>query len=193
MVILIPNTLRPALTILSTVEGRQWLETNGETQVDIIPANQLCLSFSTFDTREYSFTNYATQLCKAQSSAVRFERILKFASFPDLDNEDPYKREADLLQQENRIIKNFLSWLRHSRKVEEVLSLSVLDRLLCPHTDSDVSSCVQDFNIQRLDWRKLDLYLRDLNGDLRELHLYSSGNPAVLDHWEEYLPKFKKV
>ena len=59
------------------------------------------------------------------------------------------------------------------------------DHLHTPQTDQAVEYCVQTFKVSVLNWRKLDLCLADLdpNGTLKKLHLYSSGNKAVIRNW----------
>lgn len=99
------------------------------------------------------------------------------------------------LRKDYKEIVMVMNWLKRRKpKVTQVLELSVPDRLFCPHSDNDVRDCVNDWGVRVLKWRKLDLYLCNLDkDDLEELHLYSSGNPSVHDQWCAQLPAFKKV
>ncbi|KUI69791.1 Subtilisin DY [Cytospora mali] len=136
----------------------------------------------------------------------RFERVLKYANFPDLDIAPAPKTiaptmsttptsalETDTWRQDHTEIKGVLDWLK-KRRVTTILNLSVSDRLHCPHSDDVVASCINGFGIRVLKWKKLDLYLGNLDEkakeQLQELHLYSSGKWAVHDEWFQELPKF---
>lgn len=126
----------------------------------------------------------------------KFEAILKYANFPDLDRPTPpHARDMmESLQNHYTGVKMICEWLER-RGVEEVLEITVLDRLLRPHTDDDVAYCINGRGVRVLKWRKLDLYLGKLNDKhhLRELHLYSSGNRCLHEHWYRELPKFSNV
>ena len=160
----------------------------------------MCLSLSNIDTEEQSFTEYVDWLMAhsddEQGKIFKFESVLKYAKFPDLNTQTP-KQAQDVtasMQVDHTEIRTVLDWLR-KRGVKEILELSVPDRLFCPHSDEDVAKCVNDFAVRVLKWRKLDLYLGNFTGKrhLRELHLYSSGNRSVHDQWISNLPEFDKV
>jgi hypothetical protein len=163
-------------------------------------AKAMCLLLSNIDTEEQSFTEYVEWL-KAHSDDDRgqifkFESILKYAKFPDLNTQTP-KLVQDVtgsMQADHTEIWTVFEWLM-KRGVKEVLELSVPDRLFCPHSDDHVASCVNGFAVRVLRWRKLDLYLGNITDKdhLRELHLYSSGNRSVHDQWCRELPMFRKV
>jgi hypothetical protein len=174
---------------------------------------------STINTEERKFDEYVNWLRDPKSVAIKrfkFEKILKYANFPDLSDQQPSFTSHTLadLKSEHDEIKKVFEWLK-TRSVQEVLELSVNDRLLGPHSDEDVAYCVREFAVRVLKWRKLDLYLpafktspnpkanSDQDGtgapenviyaELRELHLYSSGNQSVLDQWYRELENFKNV
>lgn len=164
-------------------------------------ADTICLHLTNIKTEEQSFTEYV-QWLEAEDETIgnvfKFEKILKYAKFPDLHTQMP-KHSEDLvasLRQDHNEIKIVMDWLqRRKTPVTQILELSVPDRLFCPHSDDDVRSCVVGWGIRVLNWRKLDLYLRNLTDkdDLEELHLYSSGNKSVHEQWYDELPTFTKV
>ncbi|KAI9773356.1 MAG: hypothetical protein M1840_007571 [Geoglossum simile] len=164
-----------------------------------VEADTICLHLSTIDTEEQSFTEYVQWLQSQKANMGRifkFESILKYANFPDLNTQIPKHIQdvAASLRVDHTEIRIVFKWLR-SRGVKQVLELSVPDRLLCPHSDDDVAYCVNGSAVRVLKWRKLDLYLGNLKdkNDLREIHLYSSGNRSVHRQWYEELKKFPNV
>ncbi|KAK4099055.1 hypothetical protein N658DRAFT_509100 [Parathielavia hyrcaniae] len=168
-----------------------------EAEVD---ASAMCLSLSNIDTEEQSFTDYVEWLMAhkddEQGSIFKFERILKYAKFPDLNTQTP-KQIQDVMadkQANYTEIRTMFEWLS-KRGVAEVLELSVPDRLFSPHSDDDVAECVNAFAVRVLKWRKLDLYLGNITdkNHLREVHLYSSGNRSVHDQWCLQLSEFRNL
>lgn len=114
--------------------------------------------------------------------AIKFEKVLRYADFPDLISTfpctlDDYRKDYDE-------VHDVLRWL-NAKGVEEIVEVKVLDRLNTPHDDNVVKYCVQEFKVRTLDWRKLDLCLADLDPQktLKTLHLYTSGNMAVIHNW----------
>ena len=55
-----------------------------------------------------------------------------------------------------------------------------------PLDEDKICVCLKDLEVEELDWRRLDLGIEpivSLGPTLSTLHLYSSGNWAVLSHW----------
>ncbi|EHK21354.1 uncharacterized protein TRIVIDRAFT_152771 [Trichoderma virens Gv29-8] len=122
----------------------------------------------------------------------RHEKYLKSVTFPDLSGQAPFMSNEDL-KQDHREVNDVLQWLS-DQNVQGIMGLFVEDRLQCPHNDEDVTKCVNEFNVRVLNWRKLDIYLKDFDKELvEELHLYSSGNRSVHDQWLDQIPRFKRV
>jgi len=139
------------------------------------------LSF--FDTKNQDFFEYVTGL--VANKALKFERVIRYASFPDLqfsprDLNVDYRRDHDE-------VALVLNWLKDRKEgfVDKIGELNVLDRLHTPHDDEVITKYVESFQVKHLDWRKLDLYVGEFehNSTLETLHLYSSGNKAVISHW----------
>jgi hypothetical protein len=57
-----------------------------------------------------------------------------------------------------------------------------------PHSDSAIEDCLRSFEVEILDWRKVDLCLETILTacrNVRQLYLRWSGNRAVLRAWSE--------
>lgn len=90
-----------------------------------------------------------------------------------------------------------LKWLRQ-KEVKSILRLVVPDCRVNPLAEDRICTCLEGFGVVELNWRRLDLGIEpilSLASTLTVLHLYSSGNWAVLSHWvsEGGLQKLKKV
>ncbi|KAK5997909.1 hypothetical protein PT974_00275 [Cladobotryum mycophilum] len=147
------------------------------------------------DTTVQSFAEFVESLRKQASTYLRFESVLKYAEFPDLNKHtaSTQRPNKDMFRTEHSEISDVIDWLR-SRQVTEVMKLVVPDRLHSPHSDDEVMHCVNGLGVRILDWKKPDLYLPKLDKDfLRELHLYSSGNQSVIDQWCKELGNFPKL
>lgn len=139
-----------------------------------------------------SFADYVRGLKTMEAKFFRFEKVLKYATFPELSSQESFTSSEDMRQDHSEVMDVF-DWLR-DRGAQQVLRLSVGDRLHCPHSDEDVAACVNTFGVRDLNWRKLDLYLKNMtDSPIEELHLYSSGNRSVHDQWMSQLPRFKQV
>jgi hypothetical protein len=90
----------------------------------------------------------------------------------------------------------FFDWLR-GRSVTDILKVAV-DDTDDPHSDLAIEECLTRFNVETLDWRRIDLCPETLLSacpDVRELHLRWSGNRAVLRAWgePEGLPRLQRL
>lgn len=144
------------------------------------------------DAKNQSCTDYVQMLTAMDVKFFQYEKLLKYATFPDLSGQAPSMGNEDL-GRDHREVKDFFDWL-DKRGVNEVMTLTVEDHLHCPHDDEDVAKCVNNFRVRVLKWRKLDIYLTNLRKDvIEELHLWSSGNQSVHDQWLGQIPEFKQV
>lgn len=85
-----------------------------------------------------------------------------------------------------------LGWLKNNKKVEGIYELRVRDSCYMPHTEMAIRLCVAPFDIEVLDWRRLDMSLSVLHAmddeksltcpKLKRLRLYAGGWPA-LAYW----------
>ncbi|KAK4151165.1 hypothetical protein C8A00DRAFT_17418, partial [Chaetomidium leptoderma] len=69
--------------------------------------------------------------------------------------------------------------------VQRIERLEVDEHVYHPHSDEAIGQAIQGLEIERFDWRKTDMAVTILHGmsSTRVLHLYSSGNDAVLRSW----------
>lgn len=77
--------------------------------------------------------------------------------------------------------------------MNDIIELTVLDRLVNPHDEVIIGTYVKKFNVEVLNWRLLDLSISVFRNSepnennaleqIRELHLYTSGKRAVISHW----------
>lgn len=81
----------------------------------------------------------------------------------------------------------FFTWLRR-KNVKRILRVIVDDHTDPPHSDEAIKQCLAPFGVEILNWSKSDLdpvTIFDASKELREVHLYWSGNNAVLRGWSE--------
>ncbi len=107
-------------------------------------------------------------------------------------------KENSHFEREHTEVFKVLKWL-YDKGVKSIIKLKVPDRLVNPHNDLRMARQVERFKVEILDWKVLDLSISifsvDVKGRIKELHLYSSGNRAVISHWfsPEGITSLKKV
>ena len=94
---------------------------------------------------------------------------------------------GDSVHAEHTEIFKVLNWLKE-KKVNEIIELTVPDRLVNPHDEVKIGKYVRNFEVEVLNWRFLDMSISIFEDPktrerIRELHLYSSGKRAVISHW----------
>ena len=124
---------------------------------------------------------------------IKFESVLRYVHFPDL-SQIPLLKDQKRDREEVPLI---LRWLRQ-KGVKSILRLVVPDCRANPLDEEKICTCIEGFGVKELDWRRLDLGIEpivSLASTLTVLHLYSSGNWAVLSHWvsEVGLERLEKV
>lgn len=128
---------------------------------------------------------------------LQFETILQYVDLPYLSVEggddllnpgssDPETAsEIRTLKGRDDFVKIF-NWLRRKNGVQKILEVTVKDDENEPHCDEAIEMALKDFEVERLDWQKIDLgcdVLWNAARDVREVHLYSSGNNDILRGW----------
>lgn len=81
----------------------------------------------------------------------------------------------------------FFDWLR-KKGVKRILKVIIDDLQGTAHSDEAVEKALHGFDIEILDWRKVDLCpetICTIGKELREVYLHWSGNNAVLRAWSE--------
>jgi len=79
-------------------------------------------------------------------------------------------------------------WLRKERNVKTILQVIVDDLQAPAHSDEAIEAALEGMGVERWEWRKLDLcseVICTVAPQSREVHLYWSGNNAVLRGWSE--------
>lgn len=121
---------------------------------------------------------------------LKYEKTLRYVEFPPLDalkDERESFKDSCFLQEEHDEVFRILNWLKHIMGVETIIKIKVPDRLVNSHDEDRMARSVEQFKVQILDWKVLDLCLDTLSIDTKEriteLHLYSSGKRSVISHW----------
>jgi hypothetical protein len=81
----------------------------------------------------------------------------------------------------------FFDWL-WGKGVRRIIKVIVDDLGHPPHSDEAIEKALKPFDIEILDWRRLDLdsvTLETIGKSLREVHLQWSGRNTVLRSWSE--------
>ena len=127
------------------------------------------------------------------TSNIGFESVLRYVHFPEL-SQVPLSKDQ---KRERPEVPLILEWL-HQKGVKSILRLVVPDLRVNPLDEDRICRCLKSFEVEELNWRRLDLGIDpivSLASTLAVLHLYSSGNWAVLSHWvsEAGLKRLGKV
>lgn len=110
-------------------------------------------------------------------------------AFPHIQLEDNTGRVGDLDEhhQGRQDMDFFFDWLR-SKGVKRIMRVEVEDMETPPHSDQAIEAMLGAFEIEVLDWKRLDLDARTVRGAgraLREIFLYWSGRNSVLRSWSD--------
>lgn len=135
---------------------------------------------SDFNQTTHDFKKFVQKLIKINSVEFKFEETLFFVHLPDLNNiRKPCPHEG---------VRSLFDWLQKNG-VRRIKTLSMRDNTTTPMSDALVEEgIIQKFEIEKLDWRKLDVNLETFTSSkhakyFTDLTLYSSGNWSVLYHW----------
>jgi hypothetical protein len=147
---------------------------------------------------------------------LSYEETLRYVEFPALDlkvdDRETFGDNNHLSVQHTEVFR-LLTWLQEKMHVRHIIQLKVPDRLINPHNENCIARFVNMYGVECLDWRCLDLSISifsspaakgKTNADtdsmkakekIKELHLYSSGKRAVIDHWlsDEGIPTLTKA
>jgi hypothetical protein len=118
------------------------------------------------------------------SMNIEFEPCLRHVVIPLFGNNSPTCSRFNPMEPRSEV-RDILEWLK-LRRVRRILTLNVVDSFHAPHTEETIELAVKPFNVDILDWRRMDLSidcLQEAAANVRTLSLYSSGNWAVLSHW----------
>ncbi|KAF7880798.1 uncharacterized protein EAF02_006689 [Botrytis sinoallii] len=85
-------------------------------------------------------------------------------------------------------LESVFGWLREKMKVKTILSISVKDLDSLAHSDESIEKALEGFGVETWDWQKIDIstgVIETVAPKVRAVHLYWSGNNAVLRGWGE--------
>jgi hypothetical protein len=146
---------------------------------------------------------------EASFDHIHFYDVLEYVTFSPVDLQRPAVKEnsrfagrlAELQQQKlgrgRSEMLFFFRWLRR-KQVNKILKVVVADHRELPHSDEAIEEALRGFNVEILDWGKVDLspdVLLKSCENLREVHLHWGGNNTVLRAWSEPegLPMLKQL
>ncbi|KAM7221644.1 thermostable alkaline protease [Rhypophila decipiens] len=116
---------------------------------------------------------------------VEFETCLRYVDIPipplprsDVDSKFVSERlEATLV----------LNWLRGPKRVTSIYELRVRDSLYLPHTEETIHNCLKGFDVEILDWMRVDISAKPLLATcpkLKRLTLYDLIGPSYSSKYE---------
>jgi ankyrin repeat protein len=125
---------------------------------------------------------------------MQCEDILQYVCIPQVKVEPvpvptvPGKRVAGPDGLGRSDLQILFGWLRDTQKVRTVLKVIVDDLVEPAHKDEAIENCLSGMGIETWDWRKTDLcsdVILKVAPMARIVHLYWSGNNAVLRGWSD--------
>ncbi|KAJ5544315.1 hypothetical protein N7513_007126 [Penicillium frequentans] len=116
--------------------------------------------------------------------------ILQYVAFPQVSvissKESGNKFSPEISGRTDMLF--FFKWLRENKKVFRVLKVIVDDLKQPSHSDEVIEKALENFKVEILDWRKVDICPRTfcrIGAEIQTLHLYWSGRNSVLRSWSE--------
>lgn len=116
--------------------------------------------------------------------SVNFESTLSFVDIP-VPNLPQAKVTENIGTPIRDEVKRILDWLRGEKEVTGIYELRVRDSLFIPHCEEIIKNCLDKFDIEVLDWERVDLSLEPLKDtckNLKQLTLYGSSWTS-LQYW----------
>ena len=123
---------------------------------------------------------------------LEFERVLQYVAFPRLQIE---KRPAR--SQRGKRVKfdgsgrddmTILFDFLRKKNVERIIHVIVADKDEIAHSDAAIEMALGGFKVEIWEWQKFDLCTETIANaapDVAEIHLYWSGNNAILWGWSD--------
>lgn len=131
-------------------------------------------------------TKFTEDEFKKHFSHLKFDTALQYVAFPQVEliqDDDPYNSR----QRSRKDMVTLFQWLR-DKGVKRIIKVIVDDLRKPCHSDEDIEKALNKFEVEILDWRKLDLCpvtVSKASTSLREIHLQWSGRNTVLRGWSE--------
>ncbi|KAG8169744.1 hypothetical protein KVR01_000489 [Diaporthe batatas] len=124
---------------------------------------------------------------------LHLEDILQYVAIPRVFIEDESSRKQKPSQLQSKPdgsgrtdMTLIFQWLREDKKVKTILKVIVDDLKEPSHSDEAIEACLDGMGVETWDWRKFDLspdVIHKAAPKVRVVHLYWSGNNAVLLGW----------
>lgn len=177
-------------------------------RIIVLKVVEFALNLTPFDKSSHDFQEFLNMLDSRKGPSqprrdyspfecLEFEKTLQSVEFPSLEERHA---EAEIFGRTiaRNEVARVLGWLRKEKSVEKIITLNVRDSIYHPHSEEIIEQALSHFDIERLNWRRLDLSVDSIScaaPNVRELHLYSSGSQAALRHWigNDGVRKLKKV
>lgn len=168
--------------------------------------NNICFDFPPTPSKHVERINFAD--FEASYQGLVFDEVLRYVDFQRvvLDATVVRQRHSEAAADSGAGRKDmvrFFDWL-YKKNVRNIIKVIVEDRDLedkkgiaqandekwTPHSDEAIEQALLRFDVEILDWRKVDLDPKTIweacrDSNLRELHLWWSGNNAILRSWSE--------
>jgi len=126
--------------------------------------------------------------------AMKFDEVLQYVSFPAVKVIRTGRKSLSIPGngQGRRDMEFFFKWL-HMKGVRHIIDVHVEDLEVPGHSDETISSLLEMFIVNKIDWQRLDLDPMTLirmgmgggSDRVQEVTPYWSGNNAVLRAWSE--------
>lgn len=127
-----------------------------------------------------SSTNITTNAVELK---VEFESTLRYVDIPIPDL--PEAQAGGMKNTDRSEARVILEWLRTKKEVTGIYELRVRDSLFFPHSEEAIAQCLNGFDVEILDWMRVDMSVKPLLNtcrNLKKLMLYA-GNWATLSYW----------
>ncbi|KAJ4379457.1 hypothetical protein N0V85_008881 [Neurospora sp. IMI 360204] len=136
---------------------------------------------------------------------LKFQEFLQYVAIPKMrisESHSPTDERTDQDEQGGRTdLSLVFDELRSSKGVRRVLKVVVDDTVSPPHSDETIENSLKNLGVEIWDWKRFDLcseVIYNAAPKVREVHLYSTGNNAVLRSWSDQgglrkLEKLEKV
>jgi hypothetical protein len=137
-----------------------------------------------------------------------FDEVLRYVTFGRIELQKPTQSTTESKLSKRLPLKSkqgkgrsdltfFFDWL-YQKNVRHILKVTVDDLKDPPHSDKAIEESLRRFQVETLDWRRVDLCPETLYNScrsVRELYLRWSGNRAILRAWgePEGLPRLGKL
>lgn len=133
------------------------------------------------------FPDFERVLCWEDQASTLTRPMRRLEALKNLNlQEEPQQMASGTEFGRRYEVLRVMRWLYEVKRVRKIYQLVVPDYFEDPHTEETIEAAIASFEIEILDWRRLDLAVDSINKGapkVRTLHLYSSGNQAALSHW----------